>query len=519
MKDGYFLSLDCGTQSARAVIFDAEGRLLAIEKVGFEPYFSENPGWAEQDPEVYWNSLCTACRRLKEKYSGLWDGIIGASLTTQRDTVINVDKDGKVLRPAILWLDQRMAKCSSPIPMLSNVAYTSVGMKEAVEITRRKSKANWMKENQPEIWEKTYKYMLLSGYLTYRFTGRMVDSIANQVGHIPFDYKNKCWPKLYGNYRWSMLGIEKEKLPELIEAGSVIGEITHEASEATGIKKGLPFIAGGTDKGCETIGVGCLGPDSVSLSFGTTATAETTVKKYIEPLKFMPAYPAAIPGAYNPEVEIFRGYWMISWFKKEFCSRELIEAKEKNISPEALLNTRLNDVPPGCQGLILQPYWGPGLKMPEAKGSIIGFGDVHTRAHIYRAIIEGINFALMDGVNKIETKTGVKVEKIMVSGGGAQSDAICSITSDMFNLPLYKGETYETSALGTAINGFVGLKIYPSYEEAVKNMVRYSKIFYPDSKNAKIYEDLFNRVYKKIYPRLSKVYEEIQEITKYPEIY
>lgn len=466
MKDIYLLSLDCGTQSARAVIFDAEGKMIAIEKASFEPYFTKYPGWAEQDPEIFWRSLSDACRTLKEKHGQIWEGIIGVSLTTQRDTVINVDKDGNVLRPAILWLDQRMAKCSKAIPMLSNIAYSSVGMKEAAEIIRRKSKANWIKENQPEIWEKTYKYLLLSGYLTYRFTGRMVDSVASQVGHIPFDYKNKRWPKFFGNFRWSMFGIEREKLPELIEAGSIIGEITHEASEATGISEGTPFIAGGTDKGCETIGMGCLNPDSVSLSFGTTATAETIVKKYIEPLKFMAAYPAVIPGAYNPEVEIFRGYWMISWFKKEFGLREMAEAREMNVSPEALLNKRLNDIPPGCQGLILQPYWGPGLKMPEAKGSIIGFGDVHTRAHIYRAIIEGINFAL-----------------------------------------------------GAAINGFVGLKIYSSYEDAVKNMVRYSKEFYPDSHNAKIYESLFERVYRKIYPKLSGIYEEIQHITGYPEIY
>lgn len=519
MEEGVILSLDCGTQSCRAIIFDKKGKLLASAKEKFEPYFSNYPGWAEQDPEVYWQSMVKVCRRLNDEKSELWEDIIGVCLTTQRDTVINVDKHGRVLRPAIVWLDQRMAKCGDDIPIFKNLIYSSVGMHQCVEISRRKSKANWIKENQPEIWEKTYKYLFLSAYLTYRLTGKMVDSIASQIGHVPFDYKNKCWPKSYNNFRWSMFGIERDKLPELVESGEIIGGISKEASDSTGIKEGTPLIACGSDKGCETLGVGCLSAGSASLSFGTTATAQTTVNNYIEPLRFMPAYPAVVHGCYNPEVEIFRGYWMISWFKKEFCAREMVEAKEKNIAPEVLLNQRLNDIPPGCQGLILQPFWGPGLKTPSAKGSIIGFGDVHTRAHIYRAIIEGVNYGLIDGVQRIETKSGKKVERIMVSGGGSQSDAICQITADMFNRTLYKGETYETSALGAAINGFVGLNVYSSYEEAVTKMVRYSKVFTPDNNNAVIYNNLFERVYKKIYPSLGKLYKEIQDITKYPEIY
>lgn len=519
MDGEYILTIDCGTQSARAILFNDEGALINIEKKSFEPYFSVYPGWAEQNPEVYWEAICKCCNGLKAKDEEKWEKIIGVCLTTQRDTVVNVDKYGNVLRPAIVWLDQRMAKCDDPMPILNSILFSTVGMKNALEITRRKSKANWIRENQPDIWDKTYKFLLLSGYLTYKFTGEFVDSIANQIAHLPFDYKKKSWPDINQSYRWSMFGIDTDKLYELVEPGTIIGGINKEAAEATGIKEGTPFIAGGSDKGCETLGTGCLSPDSVSLSFGTTATAQTTTKEYIEPLTFMPAYPSIIPGCYNPEVEIFRGYWMISWFKKEFCSRELIESSERNISPEEILNERLNSVPPGCQGLVLQPFWGPGLKTPSAKGSIIGFGDIHTRAHIYRAIIEGINYALIDGVERIESKSKVKVQKVMVSGGGSQSDTICQITADMFNKPVYKERTYETSGLGAAITGFVGAKVYASYDEAVKKMIHYNKIYYPNTENVRVYSDLYNKVYKKIYPKLQGIYKEIQSITKYPEIY
>lgn len=516
--DGYMLSIDCGTQSVRALLFDRYGCLIGKEKIEFEPYFSIHPGWAEQNPELYWKSACLACKKLKERFKDEWENVIGAAVTTQRDTGVNMDRDGNVLRPAITWLDQRMAKCSKPLPLYNNIAFTTVGMQRAVEITRRKSKANWIKENQPEIWNNTYKYVLLSGYFNYKLTGKHVDSIGSQIGHLPFHYKKQCWPDSKGSYRWKVFGIEKEKLPKLVKPGTIIGEISRFTSEETGIKEGVKVISSGSDKGCETLGVGCLDLQAASISFGTTATIQTTSDHYFEPIQFMPSYPAAIPGYYNPEVEIFRGYWMISWFKKEFAAKEMIEAKNLNIPPEELLNERLEEIPPGSHGLMLQPYWGPGLKMPDAKGSIIGFGDIHTRTHIYRAIIEGINYGLIDGLDKIEGKSKIKISRIMVSGGGSQSDAICQITADMFSRPVYRGQTYEASGLGAAINGFVGMGVYNSYREAVINMVHYSKVFKPEPENAKVYKDLYERVYKKIYPRLSGVYKEIQRITGYPEM-
>jgi sugar (pentulose or hexulose) kinase len=307
-------------------------------------------------------------------------------------------------------------------------------------------------------------------------------------------------------------------MPELVDAGEPMGTVSAQAARETGIPEGMPVIAAGSDKGCETLGVGCIDETSVSLSFGTTATAQTTSRRYFEPIPFMPPYPASIKQSYNPEVEIFRGYWMVSWFKKEFAAREAVEAEQRGVLPEVVLDEHLNDIPPGSQGLMLQPYWGPGLKMPEAKGSMIGFGDVHTRAHIYRAIIEGIGYGLLEGVERIERKSGVKVTRVMVSGGGSQSDAICQITADLFNRPVVRSETYETSGLGAAINGFVGIGVYATHEEAVKNMVHWNGTFLPQAEAARIYHDLYTHVYKHIYQALRPLYREIQRITGYPDI-
>lgn len=517
MSDKYVLTIDCGTQSIRALIFDKNGTLIGKKKREFEPYFSNYPGWAEQDPEVYWDNLCIVCKELKEECQDIWEYVEGVVVTTLRDTCINLDKDGNVLRPAILWLDQRVADKVKAFSSIENLAFSTIGMKKAINISQKKGKAYWIRQHEPEIWEKTHKYILISAYFHFKLTGEIKDSIANQIAHIPFDYKNKCWPKSSISYRWTLFGVEKEKLPLLVNPGETIGKITKKAAELTGIREGTILIAGASDKGCETLGNGCLSEESASISFGTTATVQTTSKKYFEPIKFMPAYPSAMEGHYNPEIEIFRGYWMISWFKKEFAMREMQEALLKDISPEALLNERLDEIPPGSHGLILQPYWGPGLKTPDAKGAIIGFGDVHTRAHIYRAIIEGINYALLEGIEKIEKKSGEKIKEIAVCGGGSQSDTICQITSDMLNRKIYKGQTYEISGLGASIIGYVALGVYSSYEEAIKHMFKRTKEFTPNASNAEIYSLLYKKVYVKIYPSLKNLYKDIKEITGYPK--
>jgi sugar (pentulose or hexulose) kinase len=231
----------------------------------------------------------------------------------------------------------------------------------------------------------------------------------------------------------------------------------------------------------------------------------------------MPSYPAPIPGHYNPEVEIFRGYWMIAWFKNEFAYQEVLEANERGIEPEEVLNDLLAEVPAGSMGLMVQPYWGPGLKNPSAKGAIIGFGDVHTKAHVYRAVIEGLGYALLDGLHNMERAGNFRAERVAVSGGGSQSDAICQITADIFDLPLLRGKTHETSGLGAAIVSSVGLGIHSSFESAIHKMVKYDAAFEPNPKNVALYRELYERVYRKMYQALRPLYRQTRDIIGYPE--
>jgi len=519
MQNGpYILAIDSGTQSVRALIFDLRGNLVERVRVPIEAYTSPRPGWAEQDPVYFWQALCEACQKLWQQTAIPKDAIAGVALTTQRSTLVNVDKAGNPLRPAIVWLDQRRTEGLKPVGGLWGLAFKAAGMTETVAYLQAEAEANWIRTHQPEIWEQTHKYLFLSGYLTYQLTGRFVDSVGCQVGYMPFDYKALAWAKSW-DWKWQAVPMDAAILPDLIPPIQQLGEVTAAAAEATGLPEGLPVIAAAADKACEVIGAGSLEPHIGCLSYGTTATINTTNTKYVEVIPLIPPYPSAAPGRYSLEMQVYRGYWMVNWFKQEFGLREQRIADERGIMPEDLFDELVDQVPPGSMGLMLQPYWSPGLKVPgpEAKGAIIGFGDVHTRAHIYRAMLEGLAYALREGKERIERRSRIPITELRVSGGGSQSDAAMQLTADIFDLPAARPHIYETSGLGAAIDAAVGLSLHPDFDTAVREMTHVGEVFAPNPKTRDIYEGLYNRVYKQMYGRLKPLYEEIREITGYPE--
>jgi sugar (pentulose or hexulose) kinase len=512
------LSIDNGTQSLKALVFDPTGRLLARETVAFEPYFSDQPAWAEQDPEVFWQALCRACRQLWARGDIEASRLAGATLTAQRGTVVNVDRRGRPLRPAMLWLDQRKTYHQPPVQGLWGLIFKVAGLRKTVAYLQQEAEANWIRTYQPEIWKQTHKYLLLSGYLTYRLVGRFVDSVGCQVGYLPFDFKRLKWSAAR-DWKWRVLPMEPRLLPELVPPGKILGTISSKASGETGIPGGLPLVAAAADKACEVIGSGALQSHIGCLSYGTTATINVTHRKYVEPIPLIPPYPSAVPGYYTMEVMVYRGYWMVNWFKEEFGHLERQTARSRGLQPEELFDKLAEKSAPGSMGLILQPYWTPGLKMPgpEAKGAIIGFGDVHSRAHLYRSILEGLAYALREGKERIERRCRQPITSLRVSGGGSQSRTALQLTADIFGLPTAKPHLYETSGLGAAIDAAVGLGLHPDFTTAVRAMTHVGEVYEPDRRNHELYDALYRDVYQKMYRRLKPLYARIREITGYPK--
>jgi len=508
------LSIDVGTQSVRVLLFDPRGKLIAKHRVPYEPYYSDSPGLAEQRPQLFWESICLACQGLWKNPEVKKDSIAAVALTTQRATMINVDEKGEPLRPAIIWLDQRRTEGQPPLGGVWGTLFAVAGASETVAYLQAEAEANWIRTHQPEIWKKTHKYLIISGYLTHLLTGRFVDSVGCQVGYIPFDYKSQNWESRKG-WKWQAIPMDPKVLPDLIPQGKVLGEISAKASEATGIPARLPLIAAAADKACEVLGSGGLEPHVACLSYGTTATINTTHEKYIEVIPLIPPYPAAVPMLYNFEIMIFRGYWMVSWFKQEFGLREQRIAEEKGVEPEVLFDDLVKSVPPGSQGLVLQPYWSPGLRFPgpEARGAIIGFGDSHTRAHIYRAMLEGLAYALREGKEKTEKRSGVKITDLRIAGGGSQSNAAMQLTADIFGIPAGRPHVYEASGLGAAMDAAVGAGVHRDFKAAVSEMTHLGDVFEPNKETQAVYERLYREVYLKMYSKLKPLYQEIREIT------
>ncbi|HEX5686417.1 MAG TPA: FGGY-family carbohydrate kinase [Ideonella sp.] len=517
MNDPLLLALDCGTQSVRALLIDLHGHIRGKAQQAFDDYVSRHDGWHEHDADTFWRAAAGVCRRVLRDHAHehAAERVQGITVTTQRGTLLPVDVAGRPLRPFITWLDQRRATRLPRIGPLWRAAFKAAGVAPTIDYFQREAELNWIAEHEPGVLARTHKVLLVSGWLNFRLSGRYADSVASQVGYLPFDFKRQQWAG-ERDWKWQALTVRRDWMPELLPAGETIGGLTREAAEATGLRAGLPVIAAAADKACEIVGAGAIAPHIGALSYGTTATIDVTTPRYVEAMSFIPPYPALLPGQYNTEVQIFRGYWLVRWFKDQFGHPEIAEGQAAGVSPELLFDRLVAQVPPGSQGLMLQPYWTPGIRHPgpDARGAVIGFSDVHTRAHLYRAILEGLAYALRDGKERIEKRSGTRITELRVSGGGAQSDAAMQLTADIFGLPATRPHTFETSGLGAAIAGAVGLGLYPDFPSAVAAMTRLGRRFDPHPQHHALYDALYHGTYQRMYGRLAPLYAQLRKVLK-----
>lgn len=517
MKDA-ILAIDVGTQSTRALAFTADGRLLDKARATHEPpYVSPQLGWAEQDPEYFWDRVGVACRGLWSQGVVSPDRIAAVAMTFQRSTVVSLDATDKPLRPAIVWLDQRRSAHPPRLPATWRAALTLAGASGVVDRFQAEAEANWIAEHQPEIHRNTSRYLLLSGFVTLRLTGHARDSVACIVGYMPFDFRKLSWAAPW-DWKWQALAVDPRTLPDLVVPGRPLGTVCASAAAHTGLPLGVPVIAGGSDKACEVLGSGCLEPHQGCIGYGTTATLNVDSGRYVEPVRLVPPYPSAQPGRYNLEYQVFRGFWMVTWFKEQFAHIERQQAAERGLEPEQLLEALASEVPPGSLGLTLQPYWTPGLVHPgpEAKGAMIGFGAAHKKPHMYRALLEGLAYEMRNGRERIEGRTKVPLGDLALCGGGSRSDLVMQITADVFGMPARRPSTDEASGLGAAILGAVGAGLHADVRTAALAMTGTGRVFEPRVEHARRYDDLYREVYRPLYARLQPLYRAIRRITDYP---
>jgi len=502
MNKEYLIGIDSGTQSVRVIVFDKAGNIVSRGSADHEPYFSQQPGWAEQHPEDFWAKLCQASQQAIKQLPVPKEALAAAGLAVQRASIIAADENGNPLRPCISWLDQRRAVGIEPIPNLPPMLNAFQYM----------SKANWMRVNEPKTYEKTHKFLSVGGWLAHKLTGEFNDSVAMQVGIWPFDMGKLAWhdnPVMY-----AVCGIPREKLADIYPPGTVLGHVTKAAAEETGLPEGLPIAAGAGDKMCETLGAGAIRPGQASITYGTLAGLDITTDAHVQAQggEYW-TFPSAVAGAWNPEFAVPRGYWMVTWFRDEFGWKEMEEAAKRGVSPEEVLNEQAARVPPGAEGLVLAPYWSPPSVAPLSKGVILGFEAHHTRAHVFRAILEGIAYGLRQGLDLFARDTGAPIEEVTIGGGGAQSDIAMQATADIFGIPTKRPHTVQICSLGAAMDAAVGAGLYGGFEDTVAHMTRSARVFEPIPENQTLYDAIYERVYKKLYPSLEEVYKNLKAIT------
>ena len=511
MNVKHFLALDYGTQSVRAIVFDRAGKVLYQSQIQVEPFIEAEKGSAEQAPEYCYSKLVEVIRRLLTVNNIDPNSISSLALTTQRACSVLLDTKQQPISPVYMWSDTRLAEADE-LPTMSwyfRLAFKVVGMSKRIEFLRKAAKVNLLQQKQPELIESADKVALLSGFLTQKITGKLIDSIASQVAYLPFDYKRLNWATV-SNWRWQALACKREQMLDLIPAAKFIDNVCANFAKDTGLSLGTKVFSAGGDKNCEMFAAGSSEAGIANISLGSAASISIGLKQYQETFQYMPSFPSLLEGQHINEVQLERGFWLLTWLIDEFGSEEKERARHLGKSVEAYICQKIANIPPGAEGLMLNPTWSQGVIFPgpEAKGSIVGFTPKHSRLHLYRAAIEGILFTLKSALMRLEKKHNFPISVVRITGGGSRSPQVLQMAADILNRPVETINVDEASALGAAMCCAVGDQVYPDLIAARNKMMKVKDRVLPNKNNVQLYQTVYQS-HSKIYGRLKPIFNEL----------
>ncbi|HHY42070.1 MAG TPA: sugar kinase [Thermoanaerobacterales bacterium] len=459
MDGKYIIGVDQGTQSTKVVIFNEKGEVMCSVAEPLKPVVSRQPGYVEHPDDDLWESLKVALRKVMEKFRGDKNDIVGLGLCSIRCCRVFMKADGSLAAPVMNWMDIR--------------AYEKY-------------------EDSPEI---SYTCPP-TGYLTYRLTGELKDTAANQFQwQFPIDVDTWQWSK--DEEYFNSFNIPREKLLELKMPGEILGYVTEEAARETGIPAGIPVVATANDKAVEALGAGLIDPDVGLVSLGTYIASMVCGSKNEPSAKNYWTNLSCIPYRYLYESSgIRRGMWLITWYKNIIGKEYAEKARREGYSVEDYLAREAAKVPAGSDGLLTIPDWLAPATELYRKGVIIGFDERHTRGHIYRSLLEGIAMTLKNHYDAMIDELGIKPKHLIISGGGSNSDLFMQIFADMYGVETVRNVVNGAASLGAAICAAVATGLYKGFEDAVRNMVRIKDRFAPDEENYKTYTRINKGVYR-----------------------
>ncbi len=482
MSDKFFIGVDVGTQSSKVAIFNQKGKLICEATEHFGPLSYPKPGYVEHPDDELWDTLKIACQEVMNKFTskGLNSSdILSMGICIVRSCRALLKKDGTLANPIINWMDTRLA---SPYQHdIDDVAYICS----------------------------------TTGYITHRLTGEFKDTSAY------YDMYTQ-WPLDQNTFNWSTddevikkYNIPREMLFELVQPAEILGYVTDNAANKTGLPKGLPVVATANDKAVEGLGSGIYGNSKdILISLGTYITSMMAGSEQQGAKDGFWTNLASVPNEYIYEsAGIRRGMWTVSWFKEQFGETIAKEAAGVGVSIEDYLSMEAKDIAAGSDGLLTIHEWLAPWDKPYRRGSIIGFDSRHTRSHMWRSLLEGIAFTMKAKTDLMCKELGFQPDRIIISGGGSNSSLIMQIFADVYGVVTCRNQINSAASLGAAIDAAIAVKQYSSFDEAIANMVHVRDEFQPNMSNTGIYQRILSEAYVNANDYIDGLLKRIHNIT------
>lgn len=490
---GLVLGIDVSTTATKAVLIDEAGTVVGVASAEY-PFETPRPLWSEQDPELWWDGAVTAISGVLAAAARSGADVAAVGLTGQMHGLVLLDAADRVLRPAILWNDQRTAAECDAIR-------AAVGPERLIEITGNDAltgftapKLVWVRDHEPDVWRRAAHVLLPKDYLRLRLTGEHALDKADGAGTILFDLAARDWSaEVLGR-----LDIPPAWLPPTYEGPEITGVVSAAAAAATGLRAGTPVVAGGGDQAANAVGVGVVAPGTMALSLGTSGVvfAATDAPLY-EPQGRVHAFCHAVPGRWHLMSVMLSAAGSLRWFRDTLAPGEDFGA----------LVTTAEEVPAGSDGLFFLPYL-TGERSPHpdplARGAFIGLTLGHDRRHLTRAVLEGVAFGLRDGLD-LMTAAGLPLPtQVRASGGGTASALWRQILADVLDAEIATVETTEGAAYGAGLLAGVGAGWWPSVDTATDAVVRVTPVASPGP-DAALYAER-HAIYRGLYPALKDTF-------------
>ena len=505
----HLIGIDIGTTGTKALLIDRDGRIIARSTIEY-PLSQPKLGWAEQDPGQWWGATINTIKRVIFDSRVDPNTIKGIGLSGQMHGAVFIDRDFNVLRPCILWCDQRTdAECK--------YITEKIGKKRLINLTCNPAltgftapKILWVRKHEPEVYNNTYKILLPKDYIRFKLTGEFATDVSDASGTLLFDVKNRHWSKemLKG------LDIDMDLMAKSLESYEITGRITEEVASETGLIKGTPVVGGAGDQAAGAVGNGIVSTGVISATIGTSGVVFAySNQPKVDPLGRLHTFCHAVPGKWHLMGVMLSAGGSFRWFRDTLADSEVLSAREEGIDPYEVLTHKGESATPGCQGLIFLPYL-TGERTPHAnpnaRGVLFGLNLRHGKPDIIRSIMEGVVYGMRDSLEIIK-ELKVAVNEIRVSGGGARSRLWRQIQADVYNKTITMINVDEGPAFGVALLAGVGTGIYKSVEEACKKTIKVAEKVKPTPDNVKTYEEIY-RIYQRLYHSLKDRFDEVAEV-------